>query len=128
MDKDTHFGSGEKLNGTGEVLFSTEAVYNGTLKENRRTGKGVYHKGTERYEGDWKNDKRNGYGVQMMEDGTLIKGDWKENIPHGNGTILYEQGDKGYYSGDLKKGKKHGFGTEVSRNRVLSTVYEGDFE
>ena len=53
----------------------------------------------------------------MFEDGTLVTADWKENIPHGNATILYNSNNKeGYYSGDLKKGKKHGFGTEISRN------------
>ena len=119
MDKDSQFGSGQKLNGTGEVMFTTEAVYNGTLKEGKRTGKGVYSKGLAKYQGNWADDKRNGPGTQMYENGDMITADWKENIPQGNATILYGQGDAGYYSGDLKKGKKHGFGTEISRNRVM---------
>lgn len=46
-------------------------------------GSGIYYwaKG-DRYEGDWKNDKRDGYGIQYNADGSVwFKGQWKNGDP-----------------------------------------------
>ena len=45
---------------------------------------GLYQEGS-RYEGDWKNDKRDGQGVMTyLDDGRRLEGKFKENVFIGN--------------------------------------------
>ena len=37
----------------------------------------------ESYEGDWKDDKRNGRGVVKLANGDTYEGDWKDDIFNG---------------------------------------------
>jgi serine/threonine protein kinase len=45
------------------------------------------------YTGDWKNDKRNGYGEQQFENGNKYKGNWKDDKRHGFGTMYDSYGN-----------------------------------
>ena len=38
-----------------------------------------------RYEGEYKNDKKEGYGVFMFRDGRVYEGEWKNGKQHGRG-------------------------------------------
>lgn len=38
------------------------------------------------YKGEYKNDKRNGYGVYKYPDGRTYSGEYKDERPHGQGT------------------------------------------
>jgi len=45
---------------------------------------GLYQEGS-RYEGEWKNDKRDGQGVMTyLDDGRRLEGEFKENVFIGN--------------------------------------------
>ena len=37
-----------------------------------------------RYKGDWKNNKRNGEGFQMLNNGDTLKGTFKDDEIHGH--------------------------------------------
>ena len=50
-----------------------------------------------RYKGQWKEDMRHGYGMQIWADGARYEGYWKENKAHGQGTFWHVDGD--VYSG-----------------------------
>ena len=45
------------------------------------------------YTGDWNNDKRDGYGIYVWQDGQRFEGYWKNNLRHGNGTVIFENGE-----------------------------------
>lgn len=45
------------------------------------------------YTGDWKNDKKEGYGIYVWDDGQKYEGYWKNNLRHGNGTVIFENGE-----------------------------------
>lgn len=49
---------------------------------------------TETYKGEWKNDKRHGYGIIEDTDGFSYIGEWSENMRHGLGVATYPDGTK----------------------------------
>ena len=45
--------------------------------------------------GNWLDDKKNGYGILKLKDGTIeYEGDWLKGIKHGKGDNKYPNGDK----------------------------------
>ncbi|XP_064202523.1 junctophilin-1b [Anguilla rostrata] len=49
---------------------------------------------TEAYMGEWKNDKRNGFGVSERSNGMKYEGEWTNNKRHGYGCTLFPDGTK----------------------------------
>ncbi|MDG1715128.1 hypothetical protein [Lacinutrix sp.] len=42
------------------------------------------------YSGDWKNEKRNGLGTYVWEDGQKYTGHWKNDVRHGKGAVYFK--------------------------------------
>ena len=42
-----------------------------------------------RYKGQWKGNKKFGYGVQVWGDGETYKGYWVNDLAHGHGKLHY---------------------------------------
>ncbi|KAF5901183.1 junctophilin-1, partial [Clarias magur] len=49
---------------------------------------------TESYAGEWKNDKRSGFGVSERSDGTKYEGEWLNNKRHGYGCTIFQDGTR----------------------------------
>uniref|UniRef100_G3TAK7 Junctophilin n=1 Tax=Loxodonta africana TaxID=9785 RepID=G3TAK7_LOXAF len=49
---------------------------------------------TETYVGEWKNDKRSGFGVSQRSDGLKYEGEWASNKRHGYGCMTFPDGTK----------------------------------
>ncbi|KAK5859394.1 hypothetical protein PBY51_020952 [Eleginops maclovinus] len=49
---------------------------------------------TEAYMGEWKNDKRSGFGVSERSNGMKYEGEWLNNKRHGYGCTLFPDGSK----------------------------------
>uniref|UniRef100_A0A3Q2ZYM4 Junctophilin n=1 Tax=Kryptolebias marmoratus TaxID=37003 RepID=A0A3Q2ZYM4_KRYMA len=49
---------------------------------------------TETYMGEWKNDKRNGFGVSERSNGMKYEGEWLNNKRHGYGCTVFPEGTK----------------------------------
>ncbi|KAM7413966.1 hypothetical protein PAMA_018993 [Pampus argenteus] len=49
---------------------------------------------TETYYGEWKNDKRTGFGVSRRSDGLQYEGEWLSNKRHGYGCTTFPDGTK----------------------------------
>ncbi|XP_074534424.1 junctophilin-3 [Halichoeres trimaculatus] len=49
---------------------------------------------TETYSGEWKNDKRTGFGVSRRSDGLQYEGEWLSNKRHGYGCTAFPDGTK----------------------------------
>ncbi|KAM9552591.1 junctophilin-1-like isoform 1-T2 [Salvelinus alpinus] len=49
---------------------------------------------TETYTGEWKNDKRNGFGVSERSTGMKYEGEWLNNKRHGYGCTTFPEGNK----------------------------------
>uniref|UniRef100_A0A674P5G4 Uncharacterized protein n=1 Tax=Takifugu rubripes TaxID=31033 RepID=A0A674P5G4_TAKRU len=49
---------------------------------------------TEVYMGEWKNDKRSGYGISERSSGLKYEGEWLNNQRHGYGCTTFAEGGK----------------------------------
>eukprot|EP00420_Gonyaulax_spinifera_P030891 CAMPEP_0197880474 /NCGR_PEP_ID=MMETSP1439-20131203/8270_1 /TAXON_ID=66791 /ORGANISM="Gonyaulax spinifera, Strain CCMP409" /LENGTH=391 /DNA_ID=CAMNT_0043500029 /DNA_START=51 /DNA_END=1226 /DNA_ORIENTATION=- len=95
---------------------SRGASYNGEWSDNRKSGYGVqvYPSG-EKYEGQWGNGLRNGEGTQWVPVGKVGKlrklyvGGWKDDRRHGRGTCFFKNGE--FFQGCWNHGQMHGQGT-----------------
>jgi len=75
------------------------------------------------YEGQFKDDKKEGEGKYYYKNGNIYTGEFKNDIAEGKGTFFFLGGNK--YVGDLKNGKAHGKGTYYWTN---GNRYEGDWK
>lgn len=66
----------------------------------------------EKYSGEWKDDKMEGFGVYEYISGAKFTGNWKENKHYGTGK--YEFPDGSYYEGEWVDHLMHGAGTFTS--------------
>ena len=91
-------------------------------------GKGqyVWKKSGALYDGDWKEDERNGFGTySIVRDGSLVKeyaGGWKNDMRHGYGTRFYGSDD--YYEGEWYGDERSGWGRMYFQD---GSVYEGEW-
>ena len=60
-----------------------------------KNGKGTYYYANGNiFEGIWKNDKKEGYGVySYLTTGEKYEGDWMQGEKHGQGTFHFAYGD-----------------------------------
>merc|ERR1712187_950571 len=95
---------------------SKGASYHGEWHNDKKTGYGVqmYPSG-EKYEGQWGGVLRNGEGTLWVPVGKAQKlrklyvGGWKDDQRHGRGTCFFRNGE--FYQGSWEHGKMHGHGT-----------------
>ena len=58
--------------------------YEGQYKDNKRHGHGVYEYGCgDRYEGHWKDGEKHGHGVHECASGARCEGHWDDGRPQG---------------------------------------------
>ncbi|MBS0550007.1 MAG: hypothetical protein JSR24_19815 [Proteobacteria bacterium] len=60
-----------------------------------------------RYEGDMRNGRADGHGINTLPDGTRYEGAWRNNVAHGLGTLTKPGGEKfegNWTNGCLKLG------------------------
>jgi len=86
-----------------------------------------FPKGMEWYEGDWVEDKMEGYGVYHYSNGDIYEGNWKNNLHNGFGTYIFTDGHR--YIGEWVDHKIHGKGKYLDMNNVgwAGEFREGNF-
>ena len=70
------------------------------------------------YEGVFINDKREGNGKYIYENGEYYIGECKNNLKHGKGTEYYKNGNI-KYEGDFINDKFEGNGKYIGRWRIF---------
>ena len=118
----------DKRQGKGTYIRVTDkATYSGEWYNNVRHGYGVEEipskDGTQRYEGEWKEDKRCGFGKILYANGDRYEGEWLDNLRHGQGKFYYTNGN--FYEGGWLSNKKEGVGTYIFAN---GTRYDGELK
>ena len=83
----------------------------------------------ESYSGEWKNDKRSGFGVSERSDGLKYEGEWENNKKHGYGATTFKDGsrEEGKYKNNVlisagKKSRLLILRTSKVRDRVDNAV------
>ena len=81
----------------------------------------------DRYEGEYLNGDRHGFGTYTYANGNKYSGEYKNDRPNGKGTITFSSGDK--YIGEVKNGKRHGTGTYFFSDgeRLTGTWNENEY-
>eukprot|EP00931_Biecheleriopsis_adriatica_P076670 TRINITY_DN50358_c0_g1_i1.p1 TRINITY_DN50358_c0_g1~~TRINITY_DN50358_c0_g1_i1.p1 ORF type:complete len:205 (+),score=42.71 TRINITY_DN50358_c0_g1_i1:74-688(+) len=99
--------------GEGREVLADGSSYEGSFRFGKREGAGVFMlnaEGTDRYEGQFKDDCFEGLGERRWADGTVYEGQWLAGRKHGDGTLTEPSGR--VYQGQWKDGKRHGFGIQ----------------
>ena len=115
----------------GIMKYKNGGKYEGQWKNDKRNGKGVFISQNYnnpnltgiKYEGEFNNDKIEGYGIGKYSSGDKYEGEWKNNKQYGRGVLNYVGGGK--YVGEWKNGKLNGEGTYYLKN---GERFEGKFE
>lgn len=105
------FKEGEHKNGVGMYIWPCKiSVPPNNKHENR-------------YCGEWKDDRRDGFGTYYWCNGSLYAGEWKNDKREGFGTRTWPNGNK--YVGEYKNHKRHGEGGFTFSN---GSIFKGTFE
>nr|CCA19186.1 conserved hypothetical protein [Albugo laibachii Nc14] len=80
--------------GQGTSTLFDGTIYKGEWRNSKRNGFGVcqYARTRDRYEGKWVGGVRYGRGVCTYASGAVYNGDWKDDFCHGEGRITYPDG------------------------------------
>ena len=120
---DRYYDRDDVVNGKGEILYASGAVYIGELYHSHAHGEGIlkYHDGTV-YEGNFDMMKKSGEGTMKWTNGDVFSGYFKNDTYNGNGTMIFVTGDE--YTGMFKNGNIQGIGILNQKNGI---VYRGEF-
>ena len=105
-------------------------VYDGEYRQDRRSGFGIcyYKDGSPNYVGDWNDGSRSGRGVGFRRsDGTVHAGRWNGNAPNGVGARFDSDGeflDVCRYENGVRSGKSLSF--DESGNVVIRVWEDGE--
>ena len=130
----TYFGTLDENNcrtGRGRTVSPDGMTsYDGEYLDDRRNGFGVcyYNDGSINYVGNWTDNSRNGGGVgYRLSDGTMHAGKWDNNTPDGYGARFDRNGnliDVSNYENGVRTGKSVSF--DENGNIVVSVYENGE--
>ena len=118
---------GGVFNGLGTYTYGNGNIYIGEHKAGKKHGQGTMTYNYGKYNGEWQNDRANGYGVFTYKKGLGLsakkyQGQFKNGKRNGQGLMEYIDG---HYTGGWKNDLEHGLGTRTNDN---GTKYEGEFK
>lgn len=95
---------GDCVNGQGTKVYKNGDRYQGLFKNGKRNGKGkfIWASGT-LFDGTWVDNKREGDGQEILPDGTIFVGTFQNNLRNGTGT-LYNKDKKVIKTGTWTNG------------------------
>ena len=110
-------------NGKGILVHKKISRYIGNFVNSLRCGKGELITNKIYYKGDFLNDAMHGFGkIIFLKEGHKYEGQFKNNQIEGWGVLLWKYGDR--YEGQVKDGKMHGKGKYYYKD---GKIYEGIF-
>jgi hypothetical protein len=112
----------------GPQEYTIAGKFTGDWKDGRKDGYGVFiYSDGSKYEGSWEQGKKEGRGTFWVEEKKKLRkqyaGEWRRDNRHGMGMFFYEDGSK--YEGYWVKNKREGKGRMVYGTD--QSVYEGDW-
>ena len=105
-------------------VYSNGDVYEGEFHRGKCSGSGVYYYYMSgRYEGDWIDDKYDGYGVETWARGSRYRGQYRQGLRNGFGIYRFYTGD--LFAGEWSSGQSHGCGVHTCED---GSRYVGEFK
>lgn len=88
-----------KPHGYGEYYWADGSFYKGNFRNGFRDGSGTWKKGgnSDKYEGEYVKDKKEGYGIFTWSTGNVYKGHYVADLREGYGEMFWDDGS--YYKG-----------------------------
>lgn len=127
------FFQNDRLCGFGRCIYSGGDKYQGFFQGGKRSGQGtmIFSQFTDllqtaqeaTYEGNWKLNMRNGYGVMTWPDGTVFEGEWLNDERHSGKQVMTDQN---IYEGQFQNDKPHGIGKITYTREQI--IFEGLFQ
>jgi hypothetical protein len=114
-----------RLVGKAKAKYPNGDSYEGEITDFFKNGKGVmtYQVGKMKtYDGEWRGDKRDGYGVAKYCNGDVYEGEFRSNSRHGKGKMIFADGR--IYVGEWADGGMHGTGMMIEKG----VSYRGEWE
>lgn len=112
------------VSGCWVQVYSNGDVYEGEFHKGKCSGSGVYYYYMSgRYEGDWVDEKYDGYGVETWARGSRYRGQYRQGLRHGFGVYRFYTGD--VYAGEWSNGQSHGCGVHTCED---GSRYVGEFK
>ena len=113
-----------KKEGIGEEACQ-DYIYKGNFHNNLRNGKGIikYCQSGDTYDGEFKDDKINGYGTYTWNNNCKYTGEMKDGEMHGKGIFTWPDGCE--YNGNYVNGIREGLGTFKWSN---GNIFNGQFK
>lgn len=83
----------DTLNGSGACRYANGSRYEGDFRNGKRNGWGIltFSSGG-RHNGEFRDGKRDGYGVSTSADGSRFQGDFRDDKPNGYGMLVTSEG------------------------------------
>ncbi len=113
-------GAGAKFSGEKTLILPDGKKYEGEFINGKRHGFGklIYPDGLE-YEGDFIDDRQEGYGTYIFPDGRRYVGQFDAGKRNGHGTLTSPDGRM--YTGQWKDGMITGYGTLTYSDGTIKT-------
>ena len=95
------YKEGKVINGKSIMYYNEHSIdqmnftikYEGDYKNNKRDGKGIFIMDNgDRYEGEFQKDKLCGKGKYFWNDGDIYEGGFKNNTKEGKGKLIFNNG------------------------------------
>ena len=116
----------KKPNGEGKLISpsGTSTSFIGQWKDGLPHGLGleIYGNNKGKFQGEYINGVKNGYGKIFFEDGSIFEGDFKNNDINGFGILIWPDNKK--YEGNWRNNKMNGKGKMTWENGM---IYEGEY-
>jgi uncharacterized caspase-like protein len=112
--------------GDGYKVFTTSSAgdhYEGEYRDGKRNGRGVntWANGN-RYEGEFRDNRRNGRGMMIFADGRHFEAEYRDDKRNGHVVQTWASGQR--YEGEYRGGKRNGHGVITYAN---GGHYEGEW-
>ena len=120
--------------GYGQYIWKTGSSYVGEFKNGLKNGMGKWKKAKDgnsnQYEGEYVNDKKEGYGVFKWASGNVYRGQYRNDEREGIGEMRWTDGS--VYVGMWIRGIQHGYGKMIFPDGAMkegyfdNNVYKGE--
>ena len=122
-----YFRNGKRVDMGVFTINNNDKIYQyfGEIKGIYANNFGIYINGlnSNKYEGDWKNSYKEGYGIEYYKDNSYYKGEFFKGKKNGIGYYLWNDGS--YYEGEWNENKLDGYGIYKFKD---GSYYKGEWK